>query len=277
MHKTEDPVNIGTAVRALANMGFTDLRLVDPVDYERKRILGIAHHCEELVDSIRHYPDLDAALADVTFVMGTVAVDHPNHPLTRNVRGLAADLLERTAHGRVALLFGPEADGLDLAALDRCHVILSLPVDPGFPALNLSQSLLLVLYEIRMAAMNAPKEANPPSITLATKEEVELVFDLFEQALDGMAFFKGNAQQTMRLLRQTLYRAEMRPKEAGLLMGIARRIRWVMEPENQPKLEEMREMLKGRGTDKSRWGWIILPSCGRGREIERLLQYLDWC
>lgn len=247
LHKTEDPINIGTAVRALANMGFTDLRLVDPVPYERKRVLGIAHHCEELVDSIRHYPDLDAALADVTFVMGTAAVDHPNHPLTRNVRGLAGDLLARTAYGRVALLFGPEADGLDLTALDRCDVILSLPADPGFPALNLSQSLLLVLYEIRMAAMDAPKEANPPAISLATKKEVALVFDLFEQALDGMAFFKGNAQQTMRLLRQTLHRAEMRPKEAGLLMGIARRILWVMEPENQTKLEEMREMLKGEG------------------------------
>ena len=76
-------------MRALANMGFTDLRLVDPVDYERTRILGIAHHCEELVDSIRHYPNMDAALADVTFVVGTAAVDHPNHPLTWNVRGLA--------------------------------------------------------------------------------------------------------------------------------------------------------------------------------------------
>ena len=247
MHRTEDPVNIGTAVRALANMGFTDLRLVDPVPYERKRILGIAHHCEDLVDSIRHFSDLDAALADTTFVVGTAAVDHPNHPLTQNVRGLAQDLIARTARGQIALLFGPEADGLDLDALDRCDVILSLPADPGFPALNLSQSLLLVLYELRMAALDAPDEARPPQVKLATKREVELVFTLFEQALDGMAFFKGNAQQTMRLLRHTLHRAEMRPKEAGLLMGIARRILWVMEPENKEKLEAMRKILAKEG------------------------------
>lgn len=233
LHKTEDPVNIGTAVRALANMGFADLRLVDPVPYERERILGIAHHCEDLVDSIRHFPDLDAALADATFVVGTAAVDHPNHPLTRNVRGLAADLLDRSTLGRVALLFGPEADGLDLAALDRCNVILSLPADPGFPALNLSQSILLVLYEIRMTVLGAPNRPNRPTINLAAKEDVERVFTLFEAALDSMGFFKGNDAPTMRLLRQILHRADLRPREAGLLMGIARRILWVMENNGQ--------------------------------------------
>ena len=228
LHKTEDPINIGAAVRALANMGFTDLRLVDPVPYERQRILGIAHHCEELVDSIRHFPDLDAALADVTFVAGTAAVDHPDHPVTQNVRGLAQDLLDRAAHGRVALLFGPEADGLDLAALDRCHVVLSLPADPGFPALNLAQSLLLVLYEVRMAALQPRQTPGRAPVTLARKEEMERVFALWEAALDSMGFFKGNQAPTMRLLRQILHRAELRPREAGLLMGMARRVLWVM-------------------------------------------------
>ncbi len=166
LDRPQNPANIGAVVRAMKNMGFSDLRLVNPAPFERPDLLRYAHRCDDLVAALTIYATLDDALADATYVVGTAALVHPDRPYSTDVRGLAADLVEHAAVGRVALVFGTEADGLDRAALDRCHLIAALPVNPGYPALNLAQSVLIFLHELRLAtvgelAIAAGKGAGP--------------------------------------------------------------------------------------------------------------------
>ena len=155
LHRPQDPVNIGAVVRAMKNLGFAQLRLVQPSPFARDDVLRVVHRGEDLLDRTEIYADLDAALADAVYVVGTAALAHTDRPLTYDIRGLAANLVRRAADGRIALLFGSEADGLDRHALDRCHLIATLPTDPAYPALNLAQSVLLFLYELRLAALDA--------------------------------------------------------------------------------------------------------------------------
>ena len=166
LHRPEDPVNIGAIVRAMKNMGFSRLRLVQPVAYQAADLLRVAHRCEDIVDRIEGFASLDDALADMHFVIGTAAIDHPDRRVTGDIRTLARDLAQRAAGARIALLFGPEADGLDRAALDRCHLIASLPANPAYPALNLAQSVLLFLYEVRLAAVGGPPAPAPGAPSL---------------------------------------------------------------------------------------------------------------
>ena len=222
LHRPENPVNIGAVVRAMKNMGFTRLRLVRPTTYTAADLLRIAHHAEDVIERIEHFDALDAALADVHFVVGTAATRHPEHRTTDDVRALAPELLRQATAGNVALLFGPEADGLDRAALDRCHIIASLPTNPAYPALNLAQSALLLLYELRMAA-DCGAEASP-SGPPASQAELERLFRLSEEALRAIDFFKYNPAAVMRTLRQIAYRAALRPDEVALLLAIARQI-----------------------------------------------------
>lgn len=228
LDRPQNPANIGAVVRAMRNLDFTDLRLVDPAPFARADLLRYAHRCDELVDQMTIHPTLDEALADTTYVVGTAALRHPERPYTSDVRGLAADLVERSRTGKVALLFGTEGDGLDRAALDRCHLVASLPVNPDYPALNLAQSALLFLYEVRMAGANfvdAPSahedaETSPP----AGQGELTQLFTLTETLLHRIDYFRYSPEPALRELRQLVYRTELSSRQAAMLLGTLRKL-----------------------------------------------------
>lgn len=221
LYRPENPTNIGAIVRAMKNMGFRRLRLVAPAPYTDDDLLRLAHRCEDLVARIEVFATLDAALADTHFVVGTAAIAHARHRVTQDVRGVAADLVRRTAFGPAALLFGAEADGLDRLALARCHLLATLPTAPDYPALNLAQSVLLFLHEIRMTVLSPPPVSAPP---VATQAHLERLFTTSEEALHAIDFFRYNPAAVMHTLRQITYRAMLQPDEAALLLAIARRI-----------------------------------------------------
>jgi len=225
LDRPQVPVNIGAVVRAMRNMGAVDLRLVRPAPFARDELLRVAHRCESLVDRIATFATLDAALADTHYVVGTAAIAHSGRPPVTDIRRLALDLVQRTGQGRVALLFGTEADGLERAALDRCHLVAMLPTDPEYPALNLAQSALLFLYELRTAALAGMSPASATEQAPGTPQvELERLFELSEATLFSIGFFRYNPAPVMRTLRQVVYRASPSPEETALLMAIARRI-----------------------------------------------------
>ncbi len=223
LHRPRDVRNIGAVVRAMKNFGFRQLRLVQPAPFDPADLLGIAHRSEDLVGAITQFPDLPAALADARYVLGTSERAHPGRPARSDLRPLAAELLSRAAVGPVALLFGPEDKGLDSDALDRCNAVLTLPADPAYPSLNLAQAALLLLYELRMAAADAPQP--PPARLAAPAAELETLSTALGTALDAVGFVKsGDGSATLRRLRALITRAEPDSAEAALLTAFAREI-----------------------------------------------------
>lgn len=224
LHQPRDVVNIGGVVRAMKNMGFTRLRLVAPVAFSVSDITGIAHRSEDILAAMRIYADLDSALAGAVYVVGTTARSRGAHPIRHDVRTLATDLFARATHGPVALLFGPEDNGLDNTALDRCHTSVRLPTDPAYPSLNLAQAALLLMYELRMATTPATPPAIQPTRP-ASAAQLETLFATAEHALRTIEFFKtGQSERIMRTLRALVHRAEPNQHEAALLTAIAREV-----------------------------------------------------
>jgi TrmH family RNA methyltransferase len=232
LHRPQNIQNIGGVVRAMKNMGVQQLRLVAPPPFEPAQISALAHRSADLLAATRSYATLDAALADAVYVVGTTDHQQGQHAIQSDVRALAPRLLEQTMHGPVALLFGAEDNGLDLAALDRCNLLLRLPTDPAYPSLNLAQAVLLLLYELRMAAGGpaasppAPTTAPPtPHPDTAPAAEVATLCQLWEDALHTLDFFEGrNPPTLLRPLRALMQRARPTHREAALLMAIARAI-----------------------------------------------------
>lgn len=224
LHQPRDVVNIGGVVRAMLNTGFSQLRLVAHAPYDPADIGGIAHRSDALLAATPTYDRLDAALADAVFVVGTSARTHGERPTREDVRALAPELLRLAQSGPVALLFGPEDNGLDNAALDRCNLLLRLPVDPAYPSLNLAQAVLLLLYELRMAAQGdipAALAGSPP----APAAQLETLYDAVEQALRAIEFVKtGDATAKLRVVRRLVQRARPDQQEAALLTAMAREV-----------------------------------------------------
>lgn len=234
LHRPRDVRNIGAVVRALKTMGFRRLRLVDPLPFDPADLSGIAHRSEDLVAGIEVYSDLDAALADARCVVGTSERAHPERPMRADVRAFAAELVARAASaGPVALLFGPEDHGLDNAALDRCHALLTLPADPAYPSLNLAQAVLLTLYELRMAALGPLPP--PPSHSPATAAELAVTFEALAAAVEAVGFIKsGDGGAVMRRLRALITRAAPDSREAALIAALAREIIYALARRSPP-------------------------------------------
>ncbi|MBX6363405.1 MAG: TrmJ/YjtD family RNA methyltransferase [Gemmatimonadetes bacterium] len=223
LNETQDLVNIAGTVRAMRNMGLSRLRLVRPAEFDAYRIAGIAHGSEALLERIEFFDALDDALADAAHVVGTTARRREAAYVWQTPRAAAPEILAATAFGPVALVFGREDKGLSNADLDRCDRLLTIPTDPAASSLNLAQAVLLVTYELRMAAIAStplprPRRTAPP----ATPAQLHEMFDDIEAALAAVDFFKKrNPAAILRTVRAAARRAALDAREAKLFRAMA--------------------------------------------------------
>jgi TrmH family RNA methyltransferase len=223
-------VNVAGTIRAMKNFGLSRLRLVSPVGWDPYRIEGIAHDTGEIIAATRIFDTLPEALADCTFVAGLTARERRAKRSVERPRTLAPELLARAAESRagdggpVALLFGREDHGLSNEALDFCHRTVTIPTNPEHPSLNLAQAVLLIAYELWMAAAGEaqpfrdPRHVAPP----APVEQLELLFADTERALWAVDFFKSRqTESVMRTLREIVRRAELDVREANFVRAMA--------------------------------------------------------
>jgi TrmH family RNA methyltransferase len=228
--ETQDHVNAAATVRAMKNFGLSRLRLVNPASWDPWRIEGIAHGTADVVARAELFPTLDAALGDCSFVVGMTARPRRAKRAVARPRETAAEVLARSAEaieagaGPVAILFGREDKGLPNEALDRCHRTVIIPTNPEHASLNLAQAVLVMAYELWMAAEGAGQAFRPPRRTAPppTAEFLEVVFADLERALWGVDFFKTrNSESVMRTLRELVRRADVDMREAGFLRAVA--------------------------------------------------------
>jgi TrmH family RNA methyltransferase len=219
--RPRNPANVGAACRALKNMGLRSLRVVggDP-GLGRPEARNLAYGAWDLLDSTRFFPGLAEAVADATFVAGTSGREDA---AAWSPRRLAAEGAARAAGGRTALVFGPESSGLTGEELSLCHARVRIASDPGQPSLNLAQAVLILAYEIRLSDDGEPG----PASSRAAAGELEAALGELEEGLVGIGYLnRDNPGKVLAELRQLLARAGPTPREASLLRGMARQIRW---------------------------------------------------
>jgi tRNA (cytidine32/uridine32-2'-O)-methyltransferase len=224
LNRTQDVVNIATALRAMMNMGLTRLRLVAPDDFSAYRIAGIAHGAEPLIERIEFFDTLEAALSDASLVVGTTARRRAASYLWAHPREAAPALLahEAAADRPLAIVFGREDTGLLNEEIDRCDRVLVVPTSELNSSLNLAQAVLLIAYELFLAAHDTTtlpqpkKTAGPP-----TAVEKQALFEQLDGALRAIDFYKGkNPEAIMRTVRAVLRRANIDAREAALFRAI---------------------------------------------------------
>ncbi len=222
LYEPQDPVNIAATVRAMKNMGVSDLRLIRPCEYTEHRLSGIAHATEDVIARIRHFETLDDAIADCVRVAGFTARRRAAKRVIVDARDAATELLRWASAGTVALLFGREDHGLPNEALDRAHLVVTIPTT-DHSSLNLAQAALLALYELHLAGdvtrtLAPPRRDAPP----ATAADYEQLFADAEHALEAIQFFKTrHHEHIMRSFRSLVYRAAPDTREAALLRAMA--------------------------------------------------------
>ncbi len=213
--------NIGMCARAMLNCGLRELRLVEPRDgWPQDSARAAAADADEVIDSTRAFPTLDEAIADCQAVFATTARDRSIGTPVRLINEAASEMASRGRAGeRVAMLFGPEASGLDREAASRADFLIRIPTNPEFPSLNLAQAVLLVAWEWRRAD---GKDRGVDRAEPATRGDLGRLIDRFDDALDEKGFYltpelKPHSQRTMRSL---LSRMNATTEEVQFLHGV---------------------------------------------------------
>ena len=214
----QHPGNIGAAARAMKTMGLHDLALVRPEKFPHKDATDMAVGAADVLERAQVFANLQTAIADCGYVVGSSARlrSLPHNTLTP--RELAPHLARDIA-GRIALLFGPERVGLSNEDLEACHALVSVPADPAFRVLNLAAAVQILCYELRLAA--APDLTGAPERQPVDANEMELFFQHLERVLVGIKFLNpGHPRQLMRRLRRLYGRAAPDENEMNILRGI---------------------------------------------------------
>ena len=223
--RPEQGGNVGAAARALKNMGFAELVLVAPCYDDPTEAVRLAHNAEEILAAARHVDALHTALADCRWSVATTRRLGARRTAAHTPRTLAAAVRSDPARRPLAIVYGPQRDGLAAAELDLCHEVLHIPAFPEQPSLNLAQAVLVVAYELSLAHLEAPLPgALGPEATAA---ELEAQFTQLRQVLLAIGFARPETvEHQMRHLRQLLARARPRPDEVTLLRGLWRQMLW---------------------------------------------------
>jgi TrmH family RNA methyltransferase len=215
---TKTPANIGSVARAMMNMGFSRLVLVDPPEDKNGEALKLAAGAHEILDKAEVRRTLKDAVSDQGLVLG--ASRHKgrrrrNVHTPREMAEQAVPLLERN---KVSLVFGNEVNGLESVDLALCHELISIPSSEDFSSLNLSHAVMVVMYEFFIAIAAAPCPAN---IVLAPDRELEHFYEHLKNTLMDIEFIDNrNREHMMFSLRQLFGRTRLDTREVGTLRGI---------------------------------------------------------
>jgi len=224
--------NIGAAARGMWNFGLDAMRVVAPRDgWPNERAVAMASGAGRLLDDALLTATTAEAVADAHFVFATTA--RPRD-LTKDVytpEAAMAEARDRIGRGeKVAVLFGPERAGLGNDDIALANAIVSVPVNPAFPSLNLAQCVLLTAYEWRRATDEAtPVVRERAGTEPATQIEVQKLADHYEDRLAAAGFFfpETKAEGMKRTLRNLWSRMPLTRADVQVFHGILRQmVRW---------------------------------------------------
>jgi tRNA/rRNA methyltransferase len=218
------PENIGAAARAMNNMGIRRLILVKPKIYDIACIAKVATvHSTDIIEDIEIYDDLREALGTFQYVVGTTARLGAMRPALVTPKSLANNLVSITQKNRVAILFGPEDQGLSNDHLRFCHTIATIPASE-FSSLNIAQAVMIICYEVFQANREI-SDVNIPR--LANSFELEGMYNHLNDILNKIGFLNPqNPERWMLNIRRFFSRIPLQAMEVRVIRGICRQIDW---------------------------------------------------
>ncbi|MBI5632773.1 MAG: RNA methyltransferase [Nitrospirae bacterium] len=152
--------NIGASARAIKNMGFMNLSLVNPPSQLTDEARWFACNALDVLESAQTYPDFRSAVADKAIVVGTSRRTGKRRGMILPLEQGAKKIIERAKAGKVAILFGREAKGLLNEEVDECGLLLTIPTSKEHRSLNLSQAVMIVAYELLKAGYESQGSVN---------------------------------------------------------------------------------------------------------------------
>src|SRR3954463_8800273 len=214
--------NIGAAARALANFGLSRLRLVNPREgWPAERAWVMASGGHRILDDVTVFDSVEAAIGDLNYVFATTARAHDQAKPVLDAAAAAQSAAEKVAAGEsVGLMFGRERNGLENDEVALADSIITLPVNPAFASLNLSQAVVIVAYEwFKLSSGGTLPFGTPNKSPAAPRQQLIAFFRNLEHELEKVEFFRPpDKRETMQInLRNIFSRLQLTQQDIQTL------------------------------------------------------------
>ena len=215
--------NVGAVARLAKNFGVARLVLVAPrarlgPEARRRAMGGLGH-----LAAARIVPTFAEAVAGADLVVGTtdLSTGRSTAYLRRSVSPERLGEILRTLEGRVAIVFGPEDNGLDRDQLHACDLLVHVPARREFPTLNLSHAAGVVLYAAhRGRSADASEESTPaPEVVTLNGREKELFLARVAELAARTGYPRHKRAGLQLLFRRILGRSTPGEAEYRMLLG----------------------------------------------------------
>lgn len=218
--------NVGSVCRAMMNMGLSQLTLVRPnPGMDMEAAAAMACHAGEILAGRTVCATLAEAVADCGLVAGTSNRGGLYRGHAKTPREWAPRLIEAAQSAKVAVVFGPEDNGLSLEELALCTQIIRIPSSEEYKSLNLAMSVMVCAYELFCAAGQfEPLQESSPECPSAMREAM---FGKWRQSLLATGFMTEDTAEHMMLgIRRIFSRGSLTEKDVQILLGVASQTLW---------------------------------------------------
>ena len=140
--------NIGSAARAMKNMGVTQLALVNPAPYDTPEVYNLGWGAEDVIRGARVCESIEEAVVKCGFVVGATRRKGRHRRPVVDLRQALPDIVRATRKNSVAILFGREDKGLSNEELSLCQFAVSIPTSRLMSSLNVAQAVMILCYEL---------------------------------------------------------------------------------------------------------------------------------
>jgi TrmH family RNA methyltransferase len=228
--------NVGASARAIKNMGFRNLCLVNPPPEMTDEGRWFARNAHDVLDSSLVYGSVAEAIRDKSIVVGTTRRKGKRRGVILRADAGAAKLYRMAARNKVAILFGRETRGLFNVEVEECGFMLAIPSSRLQPSLNLSHAVMIIAYELYLAEHGrlfgetdgqGPYVVSPesaPSSVLTGHGEVDGLYERISGALELLEYIpRGDRNIKKKIitnLKHFIGRAGLTEWELKMLLGL---------------------------------------------------------
>ncbi|WP_373975459.1 RNA methyltransferase [Chitinibacter sp. SCUT-21] len=227
---TSHPGNIGSTARAMKTMGLTDLYLINPKEFPSEVATALASSADDILQNAKVVSSMAEALEGTTMQVALTARRRELSQPLQTPRQIAPEIITTARKAaaeqisNVALVFGAETSGLTIDELSMCSDRVTIPTNPNYSSLNLSQAVQVLTYELRTSCFETDwvdVQHLQEDRDLATHESLEKLFEHMEEVLLKIGFLRPHApKRLMPRLRRLYVRAELEREEVDILRGI---------------------------------------------------------
>lgn len=219
----QSPGNIGSVARVMENTGFSNLALINPVDYKNNEAYSMAcNACGTLLQA-EVFSDIRSAIKGSGLVVGTTRRKGRERYPVFTLQEAIPNILNAAKKNKVSILFGREDKGLKNEEIKLCDLLVEIPTHKKYPSLNLSNAVLLTCYELFKA-----ETPSGSTMKLAPWEEMESMYIHLEKAFRKLDYGEKGGRHLLKAMmnsfKRLFGRTGLMQKEVNMIRGICAQI-----------------------------------------------------